>query len=221
MNKGTFFSIEGVDCSGKTTNLNAITSMLRDLDIPHHQTREPGGTPFAEDLRGFIFEATSKYAYIPQLAEALLFYSARIDHCVNKIIPLLRLGSVVLTDRFYDSTFAYQSAGSADTTDLYRLMALHDVVAEAGFIPKPTKTLLYDIPIDTYIERKAARGMVVGEEVNGLEERSMQYFTKVRDTLLDRASREPDRFIVIDANRPVEEVIKTSIDIVRDILHIR
>ena len=220
MNSGIFITVEGVDCSGKTSNIKAIADMLNVMKIPFTQTREPGGTPFAEELRSFIFQSTADHKDLPYFSEALLFYSARIDHCVNLINPELEKDGLVISDRFYDSTFAYQGAQNADDPHvMQRLELLHRTCMETGLIQVPTKTLLYDIPVDTYIDRKLARGTVAGEEKNGLEDRDVEYFKTVRSILLERANAEPNRFIVIDANRPLEKVVRYSKEIVSDILN--
>lgn len=220
MDKGKFISIEGIDCSGKGSNLRTIIDEFNRNDVSVRVTREPGGTLFAEDLRNFIFKATAEHKNLPPLSEALLFYSARIEHCSECINPILKNGGVVITDRFYDSTLAYQCALDFDRSSGFRnhLENLHKVLMRTGLIPIPDYTLLYDIPVEVYVQRKNKRGPILGEEINGLEDRNTVYFRKVREIYLELAKKEPDRFIVVDATKPLSEVLDRSVEIINKIM---
>lgn len=201
--KAMFITIEGVDCAGKTSNLGAINALLTKHNVAFTQTREPGGTQFAEEIREMIFRHTAESGIDP-MTELMMFYISRLEHCSKLIVPTLEAGTSVICDRFYDSSLAYQ--GAREDMDSKLMRSLHDLLNAANLMRKPDKTILYDIPAEVYAERKICRGTVAGEEVNGLESRTLDYFKKVRYNFLELAAKEPDRFIIIDASKPLEEV---------------
>ena len=185
-----FITFEGIDGSGKTTQLRRVAALLDNPLI----TKEPGGTPTADRIRAILLDATSK---LDPLAEVLLFAASRHQHVVEVIKPALDAGRVVLCDRYTDATLAYQGFGRL--LDLDRLVALNDWAT--GSL-KPDKTLLFDIDEETGLRRARGRG---GEELR-FEAEDLRFYRRVREGYLALAKAEPKRFVVIDANGTVDEV---------------
>lgn len=186
-----FISFEGLDCTGKTTNIQVFKQVLEDKDIQVMVTREPGGTPFNEELRTLL---KTKSHGIEKLTEILLFYAARVE----SVAKVKNFEGIVLSDRFYDTTFAYQGAlGDQDLTD--KIQQIHDICLGEF---KPDMTLLFDLTIPQY----AARKKLTRTESDVFEDRTLRYFERVRNIFLDRYTAEPNRIVYIDASRPLETV---------------
>ena len=185
-----FITFEGIDGSGKTTQLRRVAERFTDPVI----TKEPGGTPTADRIRAILLDASSK---LDPLAEVLLFAASRHQHVVEVIKPALDAGRVVLCDRYTDATLAYQGFGRL--LDLDRLVALNDWAT--GSL-KPDKTLLFDIDEETGLRRARGRG---GEELR-FEAEDLRFYRRVREGHLALAKAEPKRFVVIDANGNIDEV---------------
>lgn len=185
--RGVFLSIEGLDCSGKTTVREHLSRRFPNSLI----TREPGGCPLSETLRGIILENAGA---MDSRTETMLFYAARIEHCERTIKPALAEGRMVICDRYYDSSLAYQ--GALNEGFVYHL---HNALLDVDAMLVPDVTILLNISVETYIRRKNARGVVKGEEINGIEARDIEFFSALRSRFLDQAEKEPERFIVIDA----------------------
>ena len=185
-----FITFEGIDGSGKTTQLRRVAARFPDPVI----TKEPGGTPTADRIRAILLDAASK---LDPLAEVLLFAASRHQHVVEVIKPALEAGRVVLCDRYTDATLAYQGFGRL--LDLDRLRALNDWAT--GSL-KPDKTLLFDIEEETGLRRARGRG---GEELR-FEAEDLRFYRRVREGYLALAAAEPKRFVIIDANGSTEEV---------------
>ena len=200
-NRGRFITFEGGEGAGKSTQIGLLADYLRDGGIDVTTTREPGGTPKAERLREILL--SGKIASLGPLAEAALFSAARIDHVERLIEPTLARGGWVLSDRFADSTRAYQGArGGVSTRDIDLLER-----AAVGVIT-PDLTLILDLPPETGLSRAAARrGASV--EIDRFEAEDIDFHRGLRKAFLDIATRHPHRCRVIDATRPVEEVSLT------------
>src|SRR5437762_5628670 len=184
-----FITFEGIDGSGKTTQLRRVADRFQNPVI----TKEPGGTPTADRIRAILLDASSK---LDPLAEVLLFAASRHQHVTEVIKPALDAGRVVLCDRYTDATLAYQGFGRL--LDLDRLVALNDWAT--GSL-KPDKTLLFDIDEETGLRRARGRG---GEELR-FEAEDLRFYRRVREGYLALAKAEPKRFVVIDANGTVDE----------------
>jgi len=185
-----FITFEGIDGSGKTTQLRRVASRFPDAVL----TKEPGGTPTADRIRAILLDAASK---LDPVAEVLLFAASRHQHVTEVIRPALDAGRVVLCDRYTDATLAYQGFGRL--IDLDRLRMLNDWAT--GSL-KPDKTLLFDIDEETGLRRARGRG---GEELR-FEAEDLRFYRRVREGYLALAVAEPKRFVVIDANGSVDEV---------------
>ena len=200
MARGKFITFEGGEGTGKSTQLRLLAKRLRALGHDVVETREPGGTPGAEIVRDII--KTGAVEQFGPFAEAVMLTAARDDHVTHVIRPALEGGSWVLCDRFTDSTRAYQgAAGGVDPeilTEMERI-AVGDTV--------PELTVLLDAPPELGLARAKARATSSGSTAPDRFEKEEQAFhAKLRDALLEIAHAEPQRCIVIDANRTKTQV---------------
>jgi dTMP kinase len=191
---GRFITFEGGEGAGKSTQLARLADRLRQRGEEVVATREPGGTPGAEAIRALLV-AGAVQRWSP-LAETFLHVAARIDHVERVIRPARARGVWMLSDRFLDSTRVYQ--GLAAGVGRERIDRLHDI-ALAGL--RPDLTLLFDLPVAVGLERA---GRTANED--RYERMGTAFHERVRAGFLDLAMREPERFVVIDANRAVGEV---------------
>jgi dTMP kinase len=193
MPRGRFITFEGGEGAGKSTQLRLLDDALRCTGVDTMTTREPGGTPGAEQIRALLVRGAS--GRWDAMTEALLHYAARRDHLVNRIRPALERGAHVLCDRFADSTMAYQGYGLGLGRD--PVEALHRlVVGDFG----PDLTLILDLPVAEGLRRAAARG----DHDDRYERLDRAFHERLRQGYLDIARREPARCVVIDAGGAVE-----------------
>jgi dTMP kinase len=196
---GCFITFEGGEGAGKSTQIERLRSRLEQLSQPVLVTREPGGSPHAEEIRAFLLGGKAKH--LGPFAEALLFAAARIDHLDKTIVPALRTGTHVLCDRFADSTRAYQgSAGKIDTTlidDLERI-TLKGV--------KPDLTFILDLPAEVGLARAGERRAKRGEGADRFEGEDISFHQSLRQAFLSIAEAAPDRCVVINADQDPDEV---------------
>ncbi|WDI31055.1 dTMP kinase [Hyphococcus flavus] len=191
---GVFISFEGGDGSGKTTQLKLLADAMRGLGHEVVTTREPGGSEGAEEIRKLILEGDAD-RWSP-MTEALLMYASRRDHLERTIKPALERGAIVITDRFADSTMAFQ--GIAGELGEEQILILHKLVVDKN---DPDLTLIFDLPIEEGLQRSSERG---GEQRfeskgKGFQENARQAFLKIAKTC-------PDRCAVIDARGDVADV---------------
>ncbi len=192
--KPLFITLEGSEGAGKSTSLRFIKNWFENKGIHPVMTREPGGTSFAEEIRDVLL-ANREETVAPD-SELLLMYAARVQHCQQLIIPKLREGHWVISDRFNDASFAYQ--GTARGLDINRLQAL-DNWSLQGF--KPDLTLFLDISVELGLKRAGQRSTP-----DRFEEENIAFFEAVRKGYLLRAENDPDRIKVIDASGSIEQV---------------
>ena len=191
MSEGLFISFEGIDGAGKSTHVEALAQAFRDAGRTVTLTREPGGTPLAEQLRALALNAP-----MDPLTEALLMFAARRDHLLQVIEPALARGVVVLCDRFTDATFAYQGAGRGfDTAVLAQLEAW----VQQG--RQPELTLWFDLPPEVAAQRRAG-----ARAAYRLEREDVEFFERVRAGYAARCASQPTRFVRIDGDQPREAV---------------
>ena len=191
---GKFISIEGGEGAGKSTVIDAIRGLLAGRGLEVVATREPGGTPAGEAIRNILLDPTR--SLLPE-TELLLMFAARAQLVRETILPALARGAVVLSDRFTDASFAYQGGGRG--IDMGRIAELERWVAGI----KPDLTLLLDLGVDQGLAR--ARGRA--SEPDRIEREDSAFFERVRAVYLARAAAEPARWRIIDASRPVAEVV--------------
>lgn len=196
---GCFITFEGGEGAGKSTQIHRLRERLERLSHQTLVTREPGGSPYAEEIRSFILGGHAK-CYGP-FAEALLFAAARIDHLDNTILPALKRGVHVLCDRFADSTRAYQ--GSLGNIDNLLIQNLERITLNGV---RPDLTLILDLPAEVGLARAGARRTGRGEGIDRFEEEDISFHRSLRDAYLSIARAEPERCAVIHADRSEGEV---------------
>ncbi len=203
MQKGFFITLEGGEGSGKSTQIKMLGQYLTQQGIPFVQTREPGGSVDAEEIRRVIL--TGDKEKWDSISETLLFYAARRNHLTKLIWPALDAGKWVICDRFADSTMAYQGYGRADgLLSAEKIENLYQLVA-GDF--KPDLTLILDIAPEEGLKRAFARG-----QNNRMEEMDLSFHQNLRNAFLDIAKKEPERCAVIDASQTPEVVHALIID---------
>lgn len=191
---GKFITIEGIEGVGKTTNISFVRQWLKQQNIPHIATREPGGTPLAEDIRELLLAPREEQ--VGEDTELLLMFAARAQHLAAVIIPALEQGNWVLCDRFTDATYAYQGGGRGIAMDkIARLEAL--VQGEL----RPDLTMVLDVPVELGLSRALGRSAP-----DRFEQEKTDFFEKVRACYLERAASNPEQYRVIDASQPLDQV---------------
>jgi dTMP kinase len=200
MTRGRFITVEGIEGAGKSTLLQGLADSLRGRGIVVCATREPGGTPLAEDIRNLVLARRSEG--VPPAAELLLMFAARASHVAQRIEPALARGEWVLCDRFTDASRAYQGGGrgmaSADIESLAR-------VAHPELMPDIT--LLLDLSPEAGLSRARQRG-TGGDR---FEDEALAFFTRVRAKYLALAEAEPRRFRVLDAALPPPALLQRAL----------
>lgn len=192
--RGKFITLEGGEGVGKSTNLRFITQWLQTRDIDYVQTREPGGTPLAEQLRTLLLEKRDEA--VDPTAELLMVFAARAQHLSRVILPALAAGKWVVCDRFTDATYAYQGGGRG--LDRALIADLEQTVQ--GDL-RPDRVLLLDLDPAIGLQRAASTG-----EADRFESEQLVFFEKVRAAYRERAEAVPSRYAIIDAGRPLLEV---------------
>ncbi len=202
---GKFITFEGIDGSGKSTQLRLLAGDLRMRGYDVLTTLQPGGTPLGRRLREAFLETEET---VHPMAELLLFAADRAQHVNFLIKPALQEGKIVISDRYADATAAYQGAGRGFDEKL-----VNQVIKVATDGLKPDLTLFFDIPIEKAIMRASGR---LDEETkqNRMDREDADFYARVRDAYLRIADREPRRFKVIDASGPINEVHQKVAEIV-------
>ncbi|MEO1311727.1 MAG: dTMP kinase [Pseudomonadota bacterium] len=187
--RGHLISFEGGEGAGKSTQIKYLKAYLETLSLSVTATREPGGGPTGEALRQLVLHPP---APLSAATEALIMFAARRDHLDLVINPARAGGAVVLTDRFYDSTEAYQVAASDFAADCFKSL-LHAVVLKDE---NPSLTIILDLDVEVGLKRAADRGTM-----DAFESRGRAFHDAVRRGFLAIAAREPERCVVVDADR--------------------
>ena len=194
MNRGRFITIEGIEGTGKSTNVEFLKSLVKEHELEVITTREPGGTPLAEQIRELLL--VHREENLPPLTELLLFFASRSVMLKNLVIPALERGDWVICDRFTDATRAYQGAGRG--LDISVIEQLADWV-HGGL--QPDLTVLLDAPAELGISRVKSRGQ--GDRMDSQE---LIFYEKVRTAYLNLAKENPERFVVVDATQSLADV---------------
>jgi dTMP kinase len=204
---GAFITFEGIDGSGKSTQVRMLASVLRLRGMDVVQTREPGGTPLGARLREALLDAQEQ---VDPLAELLLYAADRAQHVRVMLRPALAAGRVVLSDRYADATVAYQGAGRGFEPSL-----VAQVVQLATGGLKPDLTLLFDLSVAESSERSRHRTTTDhGAPSDRLELEADNFHMRVRDAYLQIAAAEPERVRIVDASLSVEEIHAHVLEIV-------
>ncbi|OIP19415.1 MAG: dTMP kinase [Betaproteobacteria bacterium CG2_30_59_46] len=190
-NNAKFITLEGIDGAGKSTHLNWLAERLRSHGKNVLVTREPGGTPLGEALRELLLHQAMHLE-----TEALLMFAARREHLDKVIIPALREGTWVISDRFTDASFAYQGGGRG--LDEAKLSILEQWVQQDL---QPDLTLLFDVTLEVSRQRLSSNATL-----DRFEQEKQDFFQRVRDAYLKRAAQFPDRIRVIDSGRTLNEI---------------
>lgn len=205
--RGVFISLEGIEGAGKSTLAKELETVLSARGVPVLLTREPGGTPLAEQLRALLLSRETE-GMSPQ-AETLLMFAARSVHLEHKIRPALERGSWVICDRFTDATRAYQGAGRGVEAALIDRLA---AAIHADLWPR--RTLLLDVPVTEGLSRARARS-ATGDR---FEDENRRFFERVRARYLEIAATESERMRVIDATVGANEVCASALAALGDLL---
>ncbi len=195
MTYGKMITLEGVEGAGKSTQLVNLIDYLQQQGIPVIATREPGGTALGEKIRSVLLNDDGNKMALE--CELLLMFAARAQHMQEVIKPALENGQWVVSDRFVDASYAYQSGGRG--MDIKRIKQLEQWLL-AGF--KPDLTLLLDVSVAAGFQRIVSRGK------DRIEQESVEFFERVRNTYWQLAQSEPERIKLIDAAQPVDAVTK-------------
>ena len=200
--KPRFITLDGIDGAGKSTNLAVMKAWFEKHKLPVLFTREPGGTPAGEALREILLNPATQ---VSLRTETLLMFAARQQHLETVILPALKNGTHVVSDRFTDATFAYQGGG--------RGVPLQDIATLEYWVQgdfRPDLTLLLDVPLEVSMARiKQTR------EKDRFEQEEAEFFNRVREVYLQRANEQPERYAVIDSSQSLDAVknqIETALD---------
>lgn len=200
-----FITFEGGEGCGKSTVLRLINERLQSEGYQTVVTREPGGTPIAEQIRNVILDKAN--TAMDSRTEALLYAASRRQHLVEKIWPALKEGKVILCDRYLDSSLAYQ--GGARGLGIDNILNVNRFATEDTY---PDLTLLFDLEPELGLQRIAANSE---REVNRLDLEKLEFHAEVRQTFKEIAKRFPDRFVIIDASKTLEEVTNDVYNVIK------
>jgi dTMP kinase len=209
MTRGLFITVEGPEGAGKSTILAELYNQLLQDGFEVIQTREPGGISIAEQIRGVILNTEN--TEMDKRTEALLYAAARRQHLVEKVMPALDEGKIVICDRFIDSSLAYQ--GNARGIGMEEVMNINQFAIEEKM---PDLTLYFDIDPEEGLKRIAKHN---GREVNRLDLESVEFHTLVREGYLKLIKQYPDRIQMIDASQSKEAVLTDAYEVVTSYLN--
>ena len=196
---GFFLTIEGCEGAGKTTAKGVVLQWLKAAGHEFIETREPGGTPLAEQLRNLVLSEHEEI--VTDTTELLMVFAARSQNLSQRIEPALAEGKVVVCDRFTDATYAYQGGGRG--IDEQRIAILERLVQGDR---RPDMTLLLDIEPELGLARAKGRAIEQGGSLDRIEQEAIEFFHRVRNVYLERAQRFPNQYLVIDGGQSIAEV---------------
>ncbi|GLV56715.1 thymidylate kinase [Dictyobacter sp. S3.2.2.5] len=206
MGRGYFISFEGLDGAGKTTQMELLAGWLERRGMEYIRTCEPGGTPLGVEIRRLLFHQPE--LTITPLAEAFLFQADRAQHFQTRILPALAAGKVVLSDRCFDSSIAYQGAAQGLGTDLIAQLSR---IATQGHAPDLTIFLDLDPAL---VHKRTSTSHNGRQEQSRFDRASEQFHTRLRQAFLALAQAEPQRIKVIDAAQPVERIHQHIVELI-------
>ena len=207
--RGKFITFEGIDGSGKSTQLRLIAGDLRFRGHNILTTQEPGGTPLGRRLREVFLETDENVA---PMAELFCYAADRAQHVEFLIKPALAEGKIVISDRYADATTAYQGAGRG-----FSPIVIKQVIKLATDGLKPDLTIFFDLPVEAALLRTNKRDQM-GELKNRLDKENSEFYTRVRQSYLEIIAKEPKRFRIVDATHSVEEIHKEVLEIITKFL---
>lgn len=204
--KNYFITLEGTEGAGKSTALRFLQGALLKAKIPLVVTREPGGTPIAEEIRALLLGKHSEI--MSSDTELLLMFACRAQHLANFIRPALAAGQWVISDRFTDASYAYQGGGRGIAEQ--RIAALETWVQQGL---QPDITILLDLPVEIGLQRIKKRG-----NLDRIEAEQQAFFQSIRDCYLERAKQFPKRFRIVDASQSLTKVKEALQGIIHELL---
>lgn len=194
--KGTFITFEGPDGSGKSSQMRILAERLRSQGREVVETQEPGGTEIGRQIRSILLNADNQK--LCPVAEMLLYFAARAQNFDERILPAWERGAVVLSDRFTDSTLAYQGGGRKLGQDV--VLQLHDIACHGL---QPDLTICLDVDAEVGLRRVRSRN---GAARDRIEEETIDFHQRVRDIYLELGRQHPERIKIVDGNGPMEDV---------------
>jgi dTMP kinase len=206
MTRGRFITVEGIEGVGKSSNIDVLVRHIEKAGFEVVQTHEPGGTPLSADIRNILMHRGDEP--IPEIAELLLMFAARSLNVNNNIRPALDAGKWVICDRFTDSSRAYQSGGRGLPMETVNQMA--DWVHGDLW---PDLTILLDAPVEIGMARAGNRS-----KPDRIEKEENEFFARVRESYLELAANEPERFVVVDTTRDLSDVQADVVSLAQDMI---
>jgi dTMP kinase len=200
--RGKFITLEGMDGAGKSTHIPTIITSLQAKGLQVVSTREPGGTALGESLRDLLLHQ-SMHAE----TEALLMFAARREHIAQVIEPALASGAYVVSDRFSDASFAYQSGGRGVPA-----VKIEQLEAWVHADLQPDLTILFDVPVEVSVARLAG-----ARSPDKFERQDAAFFNRIRNAYFQRAEASPGRFRIINGNQPLEKVEQALMQIIESL----
>ena len=200
-----FITLEGIEGSGKTSSIKSITDLLDSKRISYVVTREPGGSSIGSELRSILLDPKTE---ISSEVELLLMLADRKDHVEKVILPNLETGNWVISDRFMDSSIAYQGGGRK----LDKKMI--DSFSKNLNLPNPDLTLLFDVPVEISLSRVKARG-----ELDRFEQEKLDFHNRIREAYLELAGQNVNRIQIIDSSREIELMLKSVEHIIENLIN--
>ena len=200
-----FITLEGIEGSGKTSSIKSITDLLDRKRISYVVTREPGGSSIGSELRSILLDPKTE---ISSEVELLLMLADRKDHVEKLILPNLKTGNWVISDRFMDSSIAYQGGGRK----LDKKMI--DSFSKNLSLPNPDLTLLFDVPVEISLSRVKARG-----ELDRFEQEKLDFHNRIREAYLELAEQNVNRIQIIDSSREIELMLKSVEQIIETLIN--
>ena len=200
-----FITLEGIEGSGKTSSIKSITDLLDSKRISYVVTREPGGSSIGSELRSILLDPKTE---ISSEVELLLMLADRKDHVEKVILPNLETGNWVISDRFMDSSIAYQGGGRK----LDKKMI--DSFSKNLSLPNPDLTLLFDVPVEISLSRVKARG-----DLDRFEQEKLDFHNRIREAYLELAEQNVNRIQIIDSSREIELMLKSVEQIIETLIN--
>ena len=197
--RGVFVTFEGMDGSGKTTQMHRLAARLRDMGRAVLETVEPGGPPIAQKIRRILLDAVNQELSLT--TELLLYFASRAQNVDQWILPALERGDIVLSDRFTDSSLVYQGCGRGLGAD--KVMAL-DEIACRGL--KPDVTILVDVDAETSLSRARARNIAEPHPETRMDDQSIEFHRRVYAAYHDLAASEPDRVKIVNGDADLDTI---------------
>ena len=197
-----FITLEGIEGSGKTSSIKSITDLLDKKNISYVVTREPGGSSIGSELRSILLDTNTE---ISSEVELMLMLADRKDHVEKVILPNLEAGNWVISDRFMDSSLAYQGGGRGLDKEMI------NAFSNNLNLPIPDLTLLFDVPVKISLSRVKARG-----ELDRFEQEELAFHSRIREVYLELAKENISRIQIIDSSQEIEHMLKNVEQIIKN-----